>query len=135
MFLTWQPIYSVNIKEIDEQHQKIFSIINNLFEIKNNQSQASIDLIVKELKDYGSYHLETEEKYFKLFNYPDTKFHIAQHNGYRNKVLDFESKINESNDDILIINELTEFLKNWWLYHIQNTDQQYSAFFNSKGLV
>ena len=134
MFLTWQSIYSVNIKEIDEQRQKIFNIINKLFEIKNGESQENINSAVKELKDYGSYHLGTEEKYFEKFNYPDKEFHIAQHNNYRKKVLEFEVRINKSDDNV-IVKELTNFLKDWWLNHIQNTDQQYSNFFNLKGLL
>lgn len=134
MFLTWQLIYSVNVKELDEQHQKIFTLINNLFEVKHSCSPERLSLIIKELKDYCSYHLDTEEKYFEQFNYPDRELHTIQHDNYRNKVIDFENKISLG-CDVNNLKELTEFLKNWWLNHIQNTDQQYSDFFNSKGLI
>lgn len=134
MFLTWQSIYSVNVKELDEQHQKIFTLINNLFEVRQNCAPEKIALIIKELKDYGSYHLSTEEKYFEQFNYPDRELHTIQHDNYRKRVIEFESKISPY-CDINNIKELVGFLKNWWLNHIQNTDQQYSTFFNSKGLI
>ncbi len=34
MIFKWQPIYSVNVKEIDDQHKKMFNILNQLFSEK-----------------------------------------------------------------------------------------------------
>ncbi len=133
MILKWESIYSVNVKEIDNQHKKLFSIINHLFEIKKDFSKKNAIKVIKELKDYGIYHLNTEEKYFKKFNYQDKKLHILQHDMYKEKIIEFEEKINKSKE-ITVFKELTEFLRNWWLNHIQNSDQQYSKFFNQKGL-
>lgn len=134
MFLKWQPIYSVNVKEIDEQHKKMFSLINKVFEVKQDYSKELIASIVKELKDYGTFHLDVEEKYFTQFDYPDKEAHVLQHNKYKEKIIDFEKGINLASDQVLV-KEMANFLKDWWLGHIQFTDQKYSDFFNIHGLI
>lgn len=141
MLFTWEPIYSVNVKELDEQHKKIFAIINRVFEMKKIYSpdkpvaavMDQVKEILKELEDYGSYHFETEEKYFKKFDYPDAAPHEQQHDKYKEEIAVFEKKVNEAKDS-KVIEELAAFLQDWWLDHVQNVDQQYSDFFNEHGL-
>ncbi|HAT73704.1 MAG: Hemerythrin-like protein metal-binding protein [Candidatus Moranbacteria bacterium GW2011_GWF2_36_839] len=129
MILTWQPIYSVNVVEIDEQHKKLFGILNNFFGVIDKEDK-NIENILEELKKYAQYHFDTEEKYFKKFNYPETENHIKMHQFYVEKIAEFEKR--KSDEKISL--ELRDFLKNWWLGYIQNADQKYSDFFNQKGL-
>ncbi len=113
MFLKWDPIYSVNIKEFDEQHQKIFSIINQVYKMTNkNLNKKKMKEIVKELQDYGNYHLKAEEKYFEEFNYPKKDVHIAAHNSYRKKIEIFLDKCKTGNN-LDPVKEMSDFLKNW----------------------
>lgn len=134
MLLKWNQIYSVNVGEIDEQHKKMFDIINRVYDLaeKNIKKNEALE-VIKELKDYGSYHLEIEEKYFKKFNYPEADSHIAQHDGYRKKILEIEAKAKELDNKEFYL-EISDFLRKWWLGHIQNVDQKYSDFFNLNGL-
>lgn len=131
MFLEWEKIYSVNVEELDNQHKKIFDIINLIYELKNEG--ISLDKskeIINDLKNYGNFHLATEEKYFKDFNYPEADAHIIQHDNYREKILEIENKNLENKE---FFKELSTFLRIWWLNHIQSVDQEYSEFFNEKG--
>lgn len=138
MFLKWNNIYSVNVKEIDDQHKKIFDIINKFYESKKHKGTDDLIAIIEDLKQYGNYHLETEEKYFEEFDYPDKESHIAEHEGYRKKIIEFEEKIIKFKNGEIVSDEcvsnLTIFLRDWWINHIQNSDQEYSHFFNDKGL-
>ncbi|MBD3311778.1 MAG: bacteriohemerythrin [Candidatus Magasanikbacteria bacterium] len=134
MLLKWEPIYSVNVKEIDEQHKKMFDIINRIYSLTEKSIKEDESLkVIEELIDYGNYHLDTEEKYFKKFDYPDTDSHIAQHDNYKKRVLEMKNKLEKSSDKEFYI-ELSNFLRDWWLGHIQNVDHKYSDFFNQKGL-
>lgn len=128
MILIWQPIYSVNVGEIDEQHRKLFNIINKFFSLNKGENMEGI---LKELEEYAIYHFNTEEKYFKKFSYPEEESHKKMHQFYVDKVAEFKKR--QKNEDIYM--ELREFLKNWWLGHIQNADQAYSNFFNQNGLL
>ena len=66
MFLEWNDIYSVNIKEIDSQHKNLFSLINKVqFSDKDKpNTKEEINKILDEMNDYAIYHFDTEEKYF-----------------------------------------------------------------------
>jgi hemerythrin len=134
MLLKWESIYSVNVKELDEQHKKMFEIINRVYGLteKSLEDQESLE-IIKELKDYGNNHLDTEEKYFKKFNYPEMDSHIAQHNDYKKRILEMENSLKDL-EGKEAYKELSDFLQDWWLGHIQNVDQEYSDFFNQNGL-
>lgn len=132
MFLEWEKIYSVNVEELDNQHKNIFDIINLIYELKNEGiDKKKSKEIIANLKDYGNFHLATEEKYFKEFNYPEASTHIAQHDSYRDKILEIENKNLEDKE---FFKELSNFLRIWWINHIQSVDQEYSNFFNQKGL-
>lgn len=132
MYLKWDSIYSVNVKEIDEQHKKVFLIINEIRELKDNYSKEKIGVLLQELKDYGVYHFETEESYFEKFNFPDKDFHIQQHSAYRKKIEEFEELL--ENNDGEAVEEVTIFLRDWWLNHIQKIDHGYSDLFNQNGV-
>lgn len=131
---TWTQENSVKIIEIDEQHQKLFSIINGLYDLMSqNQTQDEILKIINELNNYADYHFKTEEKYFNQFNYEDSKNHILLHNSYKEKINKF---IEDSKKEtgLLISYDILDFLENWWMYHINNEDKKYTECFQSHGL-
>jgi hemerythrin len=134
MLLKWESIYSVNVEELDEQHKKMFEIINRVFGLGEDSIKSKKSLeIIKELKEYGDYHLSTEEKYFKKFNYPEADSHVAQHDNYRKIILEIEKNL-QGPGVKKAFKELKDFLRDWWLGHIQGADQEYSEFFNKNGL-
>lgn len=134
MLLNWTPIYSVNVKELDDQHKVIFDVVNKVHSIpekKLNKDEAM--KIIEDLIKYGNIHLATEEKYFEEFNYPDAKLHISEHRKYIKQMLDFKEEIEVlANDDLY--DKVSMFLRDWWINHIQHVDQNYSVFFNQHGL-
>jgi hemerythrin-like metal-binding protein len=74
-FITWSDEYSVNIKEIDRQHQFLINIINQMHELVmtdavDGVNKTAIRRVFAELADYTDYHFRTEEELFKTHNYP-----------------------------------------------------------------
>ena len=134
--IDWQESYDLGIKEIDEQHQKMIVIINRLFDL-SNQNDLSNDIVIgeilKEASDYAIYHFETEEKYFDLFKYEKAESHIEIHNKYRTKIQELSEKYQETKDKTIFF-ELTDFLQDWWVWHIKNTDREYIPLFKANGL-
>jgi hemerythrin-like metal-binding protein len=120
MKFIWDAKYSVGIKSIDSQHQKFFEICNEINYLINQHhtDPASISKVVKELLNYAEEHLSYEEKYFKEFNYPDTDSHIAAHNFFREKIIQFHNA-----------NEIADFARDWLSGHILAVDQKFSQFF------
>ena len=59
--------------------------------------------------------------------------HKKQHQSFREKVFEFQDKI-EKSDEKKIIQEMLDYLREWWIGHINFSDQDYSACFNDHGL-
>lgn len=134
--IPWKSEYALGVNEIDEQHQKMLGIINKLFDLftdKKHEDQNEVDQIIKEMADYAIYHFETEEKYFKLFAYEKSAEHIEIHNQYRTKIAEWQERY-ATNKDKLIFFEISEFLQNWWTWHINNTDRDYVPFMKANGV-
>jgi hemerythrin len=57
----WTNEYSVNVAEIDEQHEEFLNIIKSLLELENQEFFTDTEAAVKvaQLTDYATYHLST----------------------------------------------------------------------------
>jgi hemerythrin-like metal-binding protein len=132
--MTWQKEYELGIEEIDNQHKKIVEIINRLFPMSLELTDEEVlKVILTELTDYADYHFATEEKYFKLFNYPEAAGHIEVHNKYRNKIEEFKKEFAAAKTEEVFFN-LNNFLKDWWIQHINHLDREYVPLFKEQGL-
>ena len=132
MTIKWDEINSVNVKEIDQQHQKLVAVINNFFTVGGNGKEA-LQKVVVELIEYANYHLSFEEDLFDKFHYEKSAEHKKQHQFYRDQVAEFQKEI-ENGDYQLIFTTMSKFLKEWWIFHINNSDFEYSDCFNKHGL-
>lgn len=135
--IPWENKFELGISEIDEQHKKMLSIINKLYDmlddVKSND-QNEIDRIIKEMAEYALYHFATEEKYFELFNYENKEPHIKIHDQYRAKIEDWQKRYNENKDKAIFF-EVSNFLHDWWTWHINNTDREYVPFMKANNVI
>lgn len=131
--ITWSPTYSVNVKEIDLQHQKLVEMINALHDgMKAGKGKEVMSKVLKDLADYTKYHFGYEEKLFDQYKYPDTMIHKRQHADLVKQVLDYISKFEKG--ETLLTMQLMNFLQDWLINHIVKSDKNYSSFFNAKGI-
>lgn len=132
-YMAWKEIYSVNVKEIDEQHKKLIGMINELHgAMKMGKGKEVTAVILKEMIDYAASHFATEEKYMSKFGFPGYAQHKDEHDAFTRKIMDFKVKYDEGS--VALSFEVMDFLEDWLLKHIQGTDRQYGPFFNEKGL-
>jgi hemerythrin-like metal-binding protein len=133
--ITWNQDFSVGVSELDEQHKKLIAIINQLFTLYSEKKFSNIDVnpIFQELIDYADQHLSTEEHYFSLYNYPKKDQHIALHDAYRKKIAELSAGYEKENSEKTLF-AINDFLNEWWTWHINNVDKEYTAYFNANGL-
>ena len=132
MFI-WDEKYKVGILEFDEQHKKIISIINMLYEkMKSGKEKEAISVSLEELIEYINYHFEAEEKLFSEYAYHHKGQHMKEHEKIRNKIIEF--KLSFDNGQVVVDDILVNFLKEWLDYHIIENDKKYESFFNKKGI-
>ena len=131
--MRWKKEYSVKVKEIDIQHKKIFVLINDLNKaIINKNFSETLRKIIDGLVDYSIYHFETEEKYFKKFNFEYSDEHKKEHESFKKKITGIIKKID--NNEMEISFELVDFLEDWIINHVTGSDQKYIQCFQENGL-
>lgn len=132
--ISWEEKYSVNVKEIDEQHKKLVKLVNDLHEAMSvGKGKAIMATVLQSLIDYTATHFAAEEKYMTKFNYPAYPQHKSEHDKFVKQVLDFQKGF--AKGDLVLTLDVMKFLKDWLLNHILGTDKKFGPFFNEKDLV
>lgn len=128
----WEDKYSVGVKKIDEEHKKLIGIINKAAATNKFKKIRGVLAVLDEMINYAGYHFLTEETHMINFSFPEYLFHRNEHIGFTEKVIDFQNRV--VSGDSQVANEALEFLKQWLVNHIQETDSRYTDWFNRNGL-
>ena len=131
--IPWTDKYSVRIEKIDEQHKKLVSYINQLYEamLNKNKEQVIIE-ILDGLTIYTVHHFRTEEQLMITHSYSDYNLHKKQHEELEKKVTAFKESLLKGDRQIAI--ELAQFLKSWLINHIASSDQILGKYLKTKGV-
>jgi hemerythrin len=129
----WTDTFSVNIKEMDEQHKKWIDCYNALSDaMRERKEQAVLGNILDELARYTAYHFEAEERLFRKYEYPESREHTEEHDRMRKQVAEMHNNFNTGK---LVLNaEVLNLLRTWLSRHILCIDKKYSDFLNNKGV-
>ncbi len=131
--ITWKEKDSMGISMIDEEHKKLFGILNKVIVAKeHNGNPEELWEVLSEMTNYAHTHFRTEETYMKEFNYPDYQDHKEEHRDFSTEIIAYHDKVIKG--DFQIANEIIEYLKWWLVNHIQVTDKKYIDCFKQNGL-
>jgi len=131
--IEWNNMYSVNVAEIDQQHQKLVELLNLLHDsIKAGKKDEILGQIYNELVAYAVTHFNAEEALMKKANYPDLEEHQEVHKSLIGRVQILQKAYFDGSPTAL--NDTLEFLRNWLLKHIAGTDKKYSSALNKAGI-
>ena len=132
MALTWTEEYSVGVKELDDHHRQLFSLLNNNLKsvIENNGKSKTIAADLKKLQEYAVTHFKTEENLFLKINYPDARAHIHEHAEFRKELQKLDTLI-DGTDDLARL-KLLLFLSTWFTKHIMTVDKKYIPYLIEK---
>lgn len=123
-FIVWRKNMEFDIEVIDLQHQKLVSLVNELYSSYMQKTHEDVVFeIIKELKDYTVYHFQTEEAYFEQVNYPFTNEHKAIHRGF---IKDIDELVeNYKKQEGILSLKLLMYLQKWILQHIKQEVRKY----------
>ncbi len=122
--IKWTKEYSIGIKEIDNQHEGLVIIINELFNLMSEgKARNKLKDIFDHLTDYTKKHFKTEEILMVKYAYPNFDQHKQEHTKFIEKLFDLKKEF-ESNK-LTISLEVLNFLKDWLLNHILISDKKY----------
>ena len=132
-FIIWNENFSVGIKQMDDQHQFLISIINDLFYAsRNNQADHEIHKVIEQMIKYTRIHFTSEEALLKKYQYPGFDAQRTAHQLFNKQVLDFQTRVLLKQMTVDI--EVLTFLKEWWTKHILGHDLLYTDYFKQKGM-
>ncbi len=87
MKFLWKPEFAIGVPVIDEQHQKLFSISEQLDHILfDSHNPILLGKILHEIVDYTQYHFTEEEKLMEAISYPLLSQHHDLHLQISNKI-------------------------------------------------
>jgi len=131
--ITWEEKYNVSIQKIDSQHQKLVSIINNLYDaMVSGKGHDILKTVLSELLDYTDYHFKEEETYMDKFKFIKYNEHKKEHLQFIEKMNNFKADFED--EKVLVSMQLLNYLKEWLICHICEVDKEYVECFKENGI-
>lgn len=131
--LEWKDSYSVGVKALDEQHMKLLSHLNTIYQLFDDPSQKErLDELLSELEEYATTHFKSEEELFEKYHFHSLEQHAKEHRMYEQKVTEFRARLNSPDEKITV--DMLEFLADWLTGHILGSDQDYRRYLNNCGV-
>lgn len=133
MYAEWDDSYSIGVDQIDQQHKRLFELINNLFiGIKTQDSSNAVEIALSGLVEYTQEHFATEEGLMDKHSYPGARAHAAEHSHLLRTIEAYIQKM-QSGEPVSGMSLLTQLVE--WLHsHMGATDTELGSFLNSKGI-
>ncbi|VVC84391.1 hemerythrin family protein [Sideroxydans sp. CL21] len=129
--LEWDDGMSVGIPEIDEDHKRFISLIDELnLAITERMRAAEINRRLLHVIEDTNQHFEREEHFFRERQYPNAEGHARSHNNVRNTL----KKIQDSFMPYGLEAEWLDaalMIKQILINHILDEDMQYANYFKS----
>lgn len=133
-FMDWSDSLDVGVESINEQHKKLVSMVNDLYDaVQKGQGAEALGATLDGLIDYTKTHFAYEEKLFDQTGYAEAGPHKQEHDKLCATVLDVQAKFKAGAGDTLS-SEVMDFLKGWLVNHIQGTDKKYGPHLSASGV-
>lgn len=124
---------SVNVRELDDQHQKLVGMVNTLHDaMRRGEGKEALKKIFFGLVNYTASHFAAEERLMKQTGFPEYDEHRRIHEKMTAKVLAFQKEFQQGKVGLTL--DVMKFLENWVEKHIMGTDKKYGPHLNEHGI-
>lgn len=119
----WDPSFSVDAPELNQEHQIIIGIMNKVRRENNGGQSNQILISLKQLYDYAQQHFQNEEAYMLAKHFPDLNKHKKVHQGLLDKLQHYIANFEISG---ALPDAFFSFLNAWVQTHMGKMDLEYS---------
>ena len=131
----WCDMLETGIPVVDEQHNAVLRMLNDLHErLDLGKGKEEIGRAMDSLMSYTTNHHETEEKLMQEQGFPELPAHRSEHLALRQNAAFFQECWMKTPDSVCSM-ELVRLFREWFIYHIKNTDFRYVEFLKVKGIT
>ncbi len=131
--LAWNSAFSVGHPVLDRQHQTLLALCKQADECLENagiENAERLHELLSDLSDYARNHFHTEEELLSRYHYPMIEEQRKEHEEYIHKLTEFLLAAMDGSPDRAAI---AQFLTDWWVHHILESDMHYSEFLKGVG--
>ncbi len=134
MLIQWSEKLAVGIAEIDNQHQRLIALINELSEIEHDQQKEmqAVEKALDELVSYTLYHFGTEERLMEDYVYADEETHLRGHEQFLETITQMVENFSEN--EAVTAQQIINYLSVWLNQHILRTDKALAAYLLKRGV-
>jgi hemerythrin len=131
--ITWSDRYSVGITKIDAEHQKLVSLINELYAaILAGKQSAVLHNVLDGVAGYTVSHFASEEAMMRRHGYPDFERHKAEHDKLVAQVKQLQQDLRGGK--AALSQSVMSFLQTWLIGHILGVDKKYTSHLQKAGV-
>lgn len=133
VIVEWNDSFSVGDAMLDQQHQKLLALCNEMAEHVGGTSPVSrtrFHDILNEMALYARQHFQAEEALLKKVAYSDLQAQEHEHQAYDEQIADWSF---DATMGTLNMQDTHAFLSNWWKDHILVSDMKYRPLMERKG--
>ena len=132
--MNWSDRFALGIDLIDQQHQTLFRLIDDLaIAIQHESSDAALQAIFEKLKEYTLTHFAAEEQLMARHGYTADEAHQDKHRALEKSLA--QLVVRAGNHEPLVSLQTMNFLQQWLYQHIDDVDRQFAAFLKNKGVT
>ena len=132
--IVWDESLAVGVAEIDEQHQAIIRLINDLAARQGQAEEADAAKALAFLRAYLHDHFDLETELMLDLGYPELDAHRQQHELFANHVIFFEIEKEFGVVSEQMLADILVFLKEWFISHITKEDKALGDFVRTQAL-
>jgi hemerythrin len=133
-FIAWTEELSTKVKTFDDQHKKLFGLVNDLHDsMTQGTGKEVMQKTLSGLVDYTKTHFAAEEAVMTRHKYLAYLSHKAEHDRLTKQASDLLAKL-QAGEPIMSVHVM-RFLKDWLEQHIMKLDKQYAPFMNANGVA
>jgi hemerythrin-like metal-binding protein len=122
LYIIWNDSNNLGIPIVDEQHRGIVSIINSFHHfIQEGHGMDSMVPTIGALEHLIRMHFKTEEALFRKIDFPEYTEHIQAHKKFLQQAQAASTESMTTGDARILL----DFLKLWWMTHINREDRKY----------
>ena len=127
MLRDWSDAYSINIPEIDQQHQGFFLAAHRLYEgILERQEKAAVQEAVAFMRRYAESHFTAEESFMREHEYPALAYHQTLHAAFFERLDALGQDLANFGPSQDLADRALDLTQDWLVDHIADEDVLYA---------
>ena len=133
MLRDWSDAYSINIPEIDHQHQGFFGAAHRLYErILDREEKPALLEAVAFMRNYAQSHFTAEEAFMRKHEYPALVYHQSLHAAFFERLDALAQDLTNFGPSQDLADRALDLTQDWLVDHIADEDVLYALHAKSR---